>query len=57
MTAVKGTIELAEASVAEDERHDLLVRSLERMDAIEKLTREMLAALKNCFERIESFRK
>ena len=50
--AVKGTLELAEASVSETELQSLLRRAIERMDAIQGLSQEVVFALKNCLEKI-----
>ncbi len=49
--AVKGTLELMDASVAEDELRKLLLKAIERMDIIQSLSYDMLAALKNCFDK------
>jgi hypothetical protein len=50
--AVKGTLELIDTSVAEDDLHQLLVKAITRMDVIERLSSEMLAALGNCLEKM-----
>jgi len=50
--AVKGTLELIEASVSEAELDGLLIKAIERMDAIQRLSQELVLALKNCFEKI-----
>ena len=50
--AVKGTLELIEASVSEDELQNLTSKAIDRMDAIQSLSQELIVALKNCFERI-----
>jgi hypothetical protein len=50
--AVKGTLELIEASVSEDELQNLTVKAIERMDAIQRLSLELIIALKNCFEKL-----
>jgi len=55
--AVKGTLELLDTSVTEDELHDLLIKAIERMDAIQELSNDMLAALKNCFDKISEMKK
>lgn len=49
--AVKGTLELMDASVTEDELRKLLHKAIERMDIIQRLSSDMLVALKHCFER------
>jgi DNA-binding FrmR family transcriptional regulator len=55
--AVKGTLELLDTSVTEDELHELLLKAVERMDAIQRLSQEMLGALKNCFDRMDELKK
>ena len=50
--AVKGTLELIEASISEDELQNLTRKAIERMDAIQSLSQELIVALKNCFERL-----
>jgi hypothetical protein len=55
--AVKGTLELVDTSVTEDDLHELLLKAIERMDAIQRQLGDMLIVLKNCFDKIESLRK
>ncbi len=50
--AVKGTLELIEASISEDELQNLTRKAIERIDAIQSLSQELIVALKNCFERL-----
>jgi hypothetical protein len=50
--AVKGTLELIDTSVTEDELHQLLLKAIDRMDMIQRLSNEMLVALKKCFDKI-----
>lgn len=50
--AVKGTLELFDASVADEELRELLLKAVERMDAIQKLSADLLIVLKNCLERM-----
>lgn len=50
--AVKGTLELIDASVADDELRELLLKALERMDAIQRLAADTLVALRNCLEKM-----
>ena len=50
--AVKGTLELIDTSVTEDELHQLLLKAIYRMDMIQRLSNEMLLALKKCFDKI-----
>ncbi len=49
--AVKGTLELMDASVAEDELRKLLLKAIERMDIIQRLSHDVLFALKNCLDK------
>ncbi|OGW36551.1 MAG: hypothetical protein A2Y97_03315 [Nitrospirae bacterium RBG_13_39_12] len=51
--AVRGTLELAEASVSDGELQGLLLKAVERIDIIQRLTSEMLIALKNIFDKME----
>jgi hypothetical protein len=51
--AVKGTLELVDTSVDEDELHELLLKSIERTDIIQKISNDMIALLKNCFEKLD----
>jgi len=55
--AVKGTLELMDASVTEDELRELLHKAIERMDTIQRLSNDMLVALKNCFDKIDEIKK
>ncbi len=50
--AVKGTLELMDTSVTEDDLHDLLLKSMQRMDVIQKLSNDMLAALQSCLDKM-----
>jgi hypothetical protein len=53
ITAVKGTLELIDASVEEDDLHNLVLKALKRMDSIHALSGEMFALLKACLDRME----
>jgi hypothetical protein len=50
--AVKGTLELMDTSVTEDDLHDLLLKAMQRMDSIQRLSNDMLAALQNCLNKM-----
>jgi hypothetical protein len=50
--AVKGTLELMEASVSETDLQGLLTKAIERMDAIQRLSQEVLLGLRTCFEKM-----
>ena len=52
--AVKGTLELLDTSVTEDDLHDLLLKAMQRMDSIQRLSNEMLDALQNCLNKMDS---
>jgi len=52
--AVKGTLELVDTSVTEDDLHDLLLKAMLRMDSIQKLSNDMLDALQNCLNKMDS---
>lgn len=54
--AVKGTLELVDSSVTEDELHDLLLKAIVRMDTIQKLSHEMIVALKNLIDKIDEIK-
>jgi hypothetical protein len=51
--AVKGTLELMEASVSEADLQGLLTKAIERMDAIQRLSQEVVLGLRTCFEKID----
>ena len=52
--AVKGTLELLDTSVTEDDLHDLVLKAMQRMDSIQKLSNDMFDALQNCLNKMES---
>lgn len=52
--AVKGTLELVDTSVTEDDLHDLLLKAMQRMDSLQKLSNDLLDALKNCLNKMDS---
>lgn len=55
--AVKGTLELLDASITEEDLRKLLMKSLERMDVIQQLSNDMLTALKSCIDKINELKK
>ena len=55
--AVKGTLELMDTSVTEDDLHDLLLKAMQRMDSIQRLSNDMLNALQNCLNKMGSSNK
>jgi hypothetical protein len=50
--AVKGTLELVDTSIAEDDLHELLLKAIGRMDIIQRISDDMLVALKTCLDKI-----
>ena len=52
--AVKGTLELLDASVSEDDLHSLLLKAMERMDTVQRLSNEMLALLQKCLHELKN---
>ena len=55
--AVKGTLELIDTSVTEDDLRQLLFKAINRMDIIQNLSNEMLAALRNCLDKMGETRE
>ncbi|HTR44500.1 MAG TPA: hypothetical protein VMH06_02235, partial [Thermodesulfovibrionales bacterium] len=49
--AVKGTLEIMDTSVTEEDLHALLLKALERMDEIQRVSNEMLLFLRNCLDK------
>ena len=52
--AVKGTLELMDTAVTEDDLHNLLLKAMQRMDSIQRLSNDMLNALQNCLNKMGS---
>ena len=52
ITAVKGTLELLDASVSEEDLRSLILKAVERMDRMQALSDEMFAVLKQVLEKI-----
>ena len=50
--AVKGTLELLDASVSDDDLHSLILKAVERMENMQRLSDELLAVLKQVFEKM-----
>ena len=55
--AVKGTLELMDASVSEDDLRDLLLKAMQRMDSIQRLSNDTLAALQSCLDKMGTMNK
>ncbi|MBA4372045.1 MAG: hypothetical protein C0402_04205 [Thermodesulfovibrio sp.] len=51
--AVKGTLELLDTAINEDELRELLLKAVGRMDNIQSISNELLAALRNCIVKID----
>ncbi len=54
--AVKGTLELVETSVSDSDLHNLIVKAVERVDTIQRLSLEMFAALKQILDKMEDIK-
>jgi len=52
ITTVKGTLELLDASVSEDDLHSLILKAIERMDKMQRLSDELLAAFRQALEKL-----
>ncbi len=46
--AVKGTLELLDTAITEDDLREILMKALSRMDTIQSISNEMLSALRGC---------
>ena len=49
---VKGTLELLDASVSEDDLRNLILKAIERMENMQRLSDELFAVLKQMFEKM-----
>ncbi len=49
---VKGTLELLDASVSEDDLRSLILKAIERMDKIQGLSDELFAVLEKLLEKM-----
>jgi len=49
---VKGTLELLDASVSEDDLRSLIIKAIERMEKIQGLSDELFAVLEKLLEKI-----
>jgi hypothetical protein len=54
--AVRGTLELVESAVSQGELNDLLLKGIERIDVIHKLSNEMLVTLKQIFDKMNEIK-
>jgi hypothetical protein len=51
---VKGTLELLDASVSEDDLRNLTLKAIERMEDMQRLSDELFAVLKQVFEKMSA---
>lgn len=51
--AVKGTLELLDASVTEDDLRSLVLKAIERMDNMQRLSDELFLVLKQALEKMK----
>ena len=49
---VKGTLELLDASVSEDDLRNLILKAIERMENMHRLSDELFAVLQQVFEKM-----
>jgi hypothetical protein len=55
--AVKGTLELVDASVEEDDLHGLILKAVDRMDTLQLLSKEMVSLVAKMIEKISETKK
>jgi hypothetical protein len=55
--AVKGTLELVDASVEEDDLHGLVLKAVDRMDTLQTLSKEMVSLVAKMLEKISETKK
>ena len=53
IVAVKGTLELADASLPDDELHGLMLKSMDRMDNVQKLSNELATIVNLLIEKMD----
>jgi hypothetical protein len=51
---VKGTLELLDASVTEDDLRSLVLKAIERMDNMQQLSDELFVVLKQVFDKMKA---
>lgn len=54
--AVKGTLELVETSVSDGELQSLILKAVERVDTIQRLSLEMFAVLTQILEKMDELK-
>jgi hypothetical protein len=52
IVAVKGTLELADASMPDDELHDFILKDMQRMDDLQKLSNELVGIVNRLVEKM-----
>jgi len=52
ITTVKGTLELLDASVSEDDLHSLILKAIERMEKMQRLSDELFAVFTQVLEKL-----
>jgi hypothetical protein len=55
--AVKGTLELVDASVEEEDLHGLILKAVDRMDTLQLLSKEMVSLVAKMLEKISETKK
>ena len=53
IVAVKGTLELADASLPDDELHEFILKDMERMDDVQKLSNELATIVNRLIEKVD----
>lgn len=51
--AIRSTLELIEAFISEEDLKSLILKAIERMEAVQKLSNDTVIALKGCFDKID----
>jgi hypothetical protein len=54
---VKGTLELVDASVSEEDLHNLLLKAIERMESMQKLSDELFEAFRQIITKVSETKK
>ncbi|MEW6584992.1 MAG: hypothetical protein AB1442_05195 [Nitrospirota bacterium] len=57
IVAVKGTLELVDASVEEDDLHNLILKSMNRMDMLQELSNEMFSLVKQMMQKMKEMKQ
>ena len=54
--AVKGTLELAETSISDNELQNLLIKAVERVDTIQSLSHEIFEVLRQILDKMDEMK-